>query len=38
MSFGAATFDIDTFQHAILYQNEGPSYPLSSDMVILCVR
>ena len=37
MCFGTAAFHIDTFQCAILCQNEGhPDYPLSGDM-IFCV-
>ena len=35
MCFGRAAFDTDTFQCPILYQREG--YPLSGDMIILCV-
>ena len=35
MCFGTDAFDTDTFQCAILYQKEG--YPLSDDMIILCV-
>ena len=38
MCFATAAFDTDTFQRAILYQNQGHlSYPLSSDLIILCV-
>ena len=33
--FGTDAFDTDTFQRAILYQNEG--YPLSVDLIILCI-
>ena len=35
MCFGTDAFDTETFQRAILYQEEG--YPLSGDMIILFV-
>ena len=36
--FTEAAFDTDTFQHAILNRNDRrPNYPLSGDMIILCV-
>ena len=38
MCFGTDAFDTDTFQRAISYREEARlSYPLSSNMIILCV-
>ena len=38
MCFGTAALDTDTFQRAIVYQNElGHLTPLSGDMIILFV-
>ena len=37
MCFGTAAFDTETFQRAHFISEGRPSYPLSGDMIILCV-